>query len=128
LKNDASNLTVSNVVIEKETLKLKVSSSKLDTETVKVHIFSNHFCSEKFGNELNISRKNCPKFNSESFIVKTNFNSYQSEARIHDEIKYVYDRRKKEKFIGNTLEKPMLLLKRTFNRETTEDTEVLREA
>ncbi len=38
---------------------------------------------------------------------------------------YVIDRKNQKKFIGNTLEKPNILLKRTFVRDTNFDKENL---
>jgi CHAT domain-containing protein len=42
-----------------------------------------------------------------------------------DEICYVYERKNQKKFVGNTLEKPGILLKRTFVRDTNFDKEDL---
>lgn len=40
-----------------------------------------------------------------------------------DEICYVYERKNQKKYVGNTLEKPNILLKRTFVRDTEFDKE-----
>ena len=45
--------------------------------------------------------------------------SYLSNKQLGDELCYVLQRQEQPKFMGNTLEKPQLLLKKTEVRETT---------
>jgi hypothetical protein len=44
-------------------------------------------------------------------VVKSG-NTYFSNKKLADEQKYVLDRKNQERYIGNTLEKPQVLLKR----------------
>lgn len=44
-----------------------------------------------------------------------------------DEIRYVFDRKQLESQLGNTLDRPTLLLNKTFVRNTTTEDEVLNE-
>lgn len=46
---------------------------------------------------------------------------YLNNKQLGDEICYVLDRKNQKKFIGNTLEKPNILLKKTFTRDTNFD-------
>jgi hypothetical protein len=50
-------------------------------------------------------------------------NFYLSNRLLNEEIQYVFDRKYFERFIGNSLERPMLLMKRQYIRDTTTDTE-----
>lgn len=43
---------------------------------------------------------------------------YESNNAIGDEIKYVFDRQKRPNQMGNTLDRPSLLMKRNFTRST----------
>jgi len=52
-----------------------------------------------------------PLFNSRSV--------YMSSKTLGDEYRYVLDRKKQTVYVGNTLDKPQLLLKRSQIRETT---------
>ena len=44
---------------------------------------------------------------------------FESNNDIGDEIKYVFDRQKRQNQMGNTLDRPSLLMKRNFTRYTT---------
>lgn len=52
-------------------------------------------------------------------------NAYLSNRKLGDEYRYVFERRFMERFIGNTLDRPQLLLKRNKIRETQFDQESL---
>ena len=60
-----------------------------------------------------------------SRIYGTNFpfavwkNLYESDHSMSDEIQYVYNRRNHEAAMGNNLDCPSLLMKRTFVRMTS---------
>lgn len=50
-------------------------------------------------------------------------NIYLSNRKLGDEFRYVFDRRYLKRYIGNTLDRPQLVLKRQFIRNTTFDLE-----
>lgn len=52
-----------------------------------------------------------PLFNSRSV--------YMSNKTLGDEYRYVLDRKKQTVYVGTTLDKPQLLLKRTFKQDTS---------
>ena len=60
----------------------------------------------------------------EYFFQKWN-NSYLSDRELSSELRYCFDRRHQEKFIGNSLEKPKLLLKRALLQTTHTKTGVV---
>ena len=65
--------------------------------------------------------------NSTVFPFKMWENVYQSNRKLGDEYRYVFNRKNAKRFIGNTLEKPQLIMKRLKVRDTTFDTEVVKE-
>lgn len=52
-------------------------------------------------------------------------NIYLSNRKLGDEFRYVFDRRYLTRYIGNTLDRPQLVLKRNFIRNTTFEMENL---
>ena len=50
---------------------------------------------------------------------------YLSDNRMSDEMRYVFDRKQLESQLGNTLDRPTLLLKRNFVKNTDFDSEVM---
>jgi len=52
-------------------------------------------------------------------------NIYLSNRKLGDEFRYVFDRWYLKRYIGNTLDRPQLVLKRNFIRNTTFDMENL---
>ena len=50
---------------------------------------------------------------------------FESNGTIGDEIKYVFDRQKQEDRLGNTLDRPSLLMGKTFIKDTSTKTETL---
>ena len=52
---------------------------------------------------------------------------FESNNSIGDEIKYVFDRQKQEDQLGNNLDRPSLLMAKTFVRDTETKQQVLKE-
>lgn len=76
-------------------------------------------------------------FNCMSSITKSNGqtevfafskwdNIFQSNRKMGDEYRYVFNRKNAKRFIGNTLERPQLIMKRLKVRDTNFDSEVLK--
>jgi hypothetical protein len=70
-----------------------------------------------------VARNAKPDF--EVFPIKNFANTFATQKRLNDELIYVYDRGTKKTFMGNTLEKPGVLLKRAKVGETAETDQVL---
>ena len=90
-----------------------------NTPFVKIHILASQFLENNPQNLIELFKNSCIK--SERFIKKLpDWNNVFFESNsLNEEIKYVMERNNLEGFIGNCLEKPSLLLKRHFNRNTT---------
>ena len=54
-------------------------------------------------------------------------NIFLSNRELSDEFRYVFDRKYAERSLGNTLERPRLVLKRTFVQATTINQEALKQ-
>lgn len=86
---------------------------------IRVHVFAYNFLSNEQDNFVSSLRscrvnKNLPRID-----IRSTPSSFFNNKKIGEEICYVYNRKNEKKRIGNTLEKPCVLLKRTFNRNTT---------
>ena len=75
---------------------------------------------EKFGSSKGVST-----FASTLFNFTQWKNLYLSNRTLSDENRYIMERKMQEKTIGNFLEKPTLLLKRNYIKDTTFNEEKL---
>ncbi len=64
-------------------------------------------------------------FSASMFFFAKWSNLYQSNRQLSDEIRYVFDRKKLESQLGNSLDRPSLLMKRNYVRETQMGEEML---
>jgi hypothetical protein len=110
--------------IEDSKVSLKVLSNNMNT--VQVHAFAFSYLPSTFPVLLQSVKSIKSEEFSETFSLLANNNVYLSEKSLGDEIKYVLERKRKNTFMGNTLEKPSSLLKRHFVKETNQDQEQLK--
>lgn len=97
-----------------------ISSAK----TVKARLLTYNFLPE----ELHVMIQDAKRLSEQSIIQKANQNFalkqfdniYGEQIRMNDEVIYAYDRKTKRNLMGNTLEKPGIILKRNKIGETTE--------
>ena len=122
---DLNYLTINDLSLKEDgELTFKLNGNQM--ERTKVHIFGYMHYPDNADLFHRVTRRLCPTFMKEMFSLAYYENSYLSERKLPDEIKYVLDRRGKTKFMGNTLEKPPVLLKRHFVKETFQEDEQLR--
>ena len=90
-----------------------------DMKSTRVHVLAYQFMNFNVDQYCNAIMENLEKekFNVIPY-VKTR-NQYFSNKTLGDEYCYVLNRKKESRYVGNTLEKPQILLKRTFIRDTT---------
>lgn len=62
---------------------------------------------------------------SSSFLFRQQESIFMSNKKVSDEIRYVFERKQLEGKLGNTLERPSLLIKKNFIKETSIDSENL---
>lgn len=105
-------------------LNAALSHAKVHLMTLNYDFTNKHAFLEKqksFNNTVGIVHE--PEYS-----INKKDNIYRSEARLDDEVIYVYERKNKAEFLGNTLDKPGIILKRNRLGETTEGTEQLQQA
>lgn len=92
---------------------------------IRAHVIGYNYCSGD-ANDWTSRLQSIKKTQS---VQSSEFGSkksvYLNNKQLGDEICYVYERKTQKKFVGNTLEKPGILLKRTFVRDTNFDKEDL---
>ena len=116
LNNQFNYLVYNDLKVVENKLSLKIASNK--PSTVKVHIlgFNHHPTNEK---NLKMGFESIQVVESnDSYAVASSLNSYFNQKSLSDEVKYVLERKRKNRFMGNTLEKPSGLTKRHFNKKT----------
>jgi hypothetical protein len=123
LKSESKYLSVSQVTKGPETVRLKISSNSLPN--VRAHVLAYHHHSQMIPVLSQRTGDLCPTFGERSTIIQKKYNSYRSNRVLSDEHVYVNERKSKQTFIGNTLDKPSILLHREKVRETKDDEEVL---
>ena len=94
-----------------------------DLEDTRIHLLSSNYKENFFKGNLS----QCPPDSNMKYLKKTKNNSYFSEAKLSDELIYVYNRKTKNTYLGNTLDKPGMLLKRNKVVETKENKEILQQ-
>ena len=93
---------------------------------VHVHAFATQFNAgdpEVLGDIIKGQIRQSYSYSRFGFAHWQNF--YQNNRQLSDEIRYVFDRKQLESQLGNTLDRPTLLMKRNFTRKTQMDDERL---
>ena len=107
--------------------KLKFSLSNTN-DTTRAHVFAFTYLPNQPSEPFKCMRQLTKSYkNSEVFPFTKWQNVYQSNRKLGDEYRYVFNRKNAKRFTGNTLERPQLIMKRLKVRDTTFDTEVIRE-
>lgn len=96
--------------------------------TIQLQNFSNnsrvHLYATQFMPNYSDSLRNMLEDAQSENIAVTTFpfaqwkNMYESNNTMSDEIRYVFDRQKRQNKMGNTLDRPTMLMKRNFIRTT----------
>lgn len=123
--SDNSYMTVDRCELEGDLLNLRLNSNNLDK--LKLHVFGYTFFSALGSDSHMTMRKMCPHYLRETFGIPYVENSFFNEKVLSDEMSYVLNRKQKNAYMGNTLEKPPILLKRHFNRDTITNEENLQQ-
>ncbi|KAL4490234.1 hypothetical protein ABPG72_004273 [Tetrahymena utriculariae] len=131
-KRNAHFLVIQNVQVETpdenstgNTLNIKLFSDHKDL--VRAHVIAYHYLPSDVNAIVEDLNKlvELPESNFINLTKQLKANIYQSNKSIGDEIRYALERKRHQRYIGNTLDKPHLLLKRTFVRDTNYENEQL---
>lgn len=106
------------------TLKIELNNY---SDASRVHIFAQQFsCNQSSTLRDTLEDAIASKIALTKFPFAKWKNMYESDQAIGDEIRYVFDRQKQASKMGNTLDRPSLLMKRNFVRNTDTVEEVLK--
>ena len=93
-------------------------------QTVEAVVLCHNFICEDAEKLVSMNNQDRSKF-KKTYQLSENENRYFNNKKIDEEILYVLRRRNMTEFMGNTLEKPTLLLKRQKVMDTVQDNEKL---
>jgi hypothetical protein len=116
-------LAVNHIEQSNESISFKVSSNKM--HNCRVHLLGFHNHSGFKTLIRSNTEKLTPVVTQKTCEIKDYRNSFLSNRVLSDEHVYINERKNKTTFIGNTLDKPSILLHREKVRETTDNEEVL---
>ncbi|EAR85110.2 hypothetical protein TTHERM_00530680 (macronuclear) [Tetrahymena thermophila SB210] len=131
-KRNAHFLVIQNVQVETpdenstgNTLSITLFTDHKDL--VRAHVIAYHYLPSDINSSVDDLNKlvELPESNFINLTKQLKANIYQSNKSIGDEIRYALERKRHQRYIGNTLDKPHLLLKRTFVRDTNYENEQL---
>lgn len=118
-----SELAILSVDFNGKKVKLKVHSEH--PESTKVHFFLKNFVERNSEEKLEAIRSQIQKRKKEKNQFSPKENVFLAKKVLSEEICYILERRTQKRIPGNTLEKPKMLLKRAFVKETKMEKEQL---
>ena len=122
--NLENSIAIENFSYENNELKIKLNKNNKSNNHPRVHINCVQYLPDKLNKNLmefkeSIFFSNKIKNQNVEFKYNKNKNEYLNNKILSDEMQYVLDRRQYEINLGNSLEKPSLLMKPQFIRDTT---------
>ena len=96
------------------------------SEESRMHIYATQFMpniSDSLRNQIQDAQRD--PIAPQTFPFSSWKNIYESNNTISDEVRYILERQKKGNKMGNTLDRPTLLMKKNFIQTTQTDDEVL---
>lgn len=123
LLSQSNYLVYRDLELNDDKFKVKILSNQ--PSTVKVHLLGFNHLTPIIENIKNSVKAFTAFESEEKFEFAKSENTYLSEKNLSDEIKYVLERKRKARYMGNTLDKPSSLLKRHFNKKTSAENEHL---
>ncbi|KAM3139602.1 hypothetical protein pb186bvf_008247 [Paramecium bursaria] len=125
--NGVEKIQIKNVEQLTKEDQIFVKGSISGQNKAKLIVLASTFYNPNNGQKIYESIQQLISKNENSRISATPYqNKYLNDKRLSDEEVYVLNRKNQERYIGNTLEKPQLLLKRQFVNDTEQQTEVLK--
>ena len=96
-----------------------------ENKNLKARLLTYNFLPNEYEYFKTISNHSLPDLRNSiscnpNFGIRNIENTYSNQIRLGDELIYVYDRKTKKNFMGNTLQKPGVILKRARVGETKE--------
>lgn len=110
-------IKIHSVKHEVETGKIEIKIDSASRNNWRVHMLLFRHLPENL-NDLTMTLLSKDTFASSEYYFQRWHNFYLSNRQLSSEFKYCFDRKHSERFTGNTLDKPKLLLKRVLTRTT----------
>ena len=122
--NVETSIGIENVSYENNVLKIKLNKNNKSSNNPRIHINCVQYLPKKQNNNL-VSFTQSPLYfyrlrnENQTFNINKYKNKYLNNKILSDEMQYVLDRKQYEINLGNSLDKPSLLLKPQYIRDTT---------
>ena len=122
--NVESSIAIENVSYKNKELKIKLNKNNKSSDHPRVHINCVQYLPKEIDKNIySFTQSQFYKYkqknNEQIFLSSKNKNIYLNDKLLSNEMQYVLDRKQYEINLGNSLEKPSLLLKPQFIRDTT---------
>ena len=121
--NVESSIAIENVSYKNKELKIKLNKNNKSPNHPRVHIYCVQYLPKEIDKNLYSFTQSQfyqykQKIDEQIFLSSKNKNIYLNDKMLSDEMQYVLDRKQYEINLGNSLEKPSLLLKPQFIQDT----------
>jgi len=129
IKKETNNIVITDIQVQpkasSDVAELTIQSYVDEPKFARFHVFGVQFLESDVNRLIRDLENNLPEDNPTDAFLGLKKSQYLNNRSLGDEYCYVLDRRNKSRYLGNTLEKPQVLLKRTFVRETQTNEEQL---
>ena len=129
IKKETNNIVIADIKVQpkagSDVADLTIQSYVDEPKFARFHVFGVQFLESDVNRLIQDLENNLPYDNPADAFLGLKKSQYLNNRSLGDEYCYVLDRRNKSRYLGNTLEKPQVLLKRTFVRETQTNEEQL---
>ena len=115
--------------INEEEKNFTINVNSNDSNNTRYHVIFYNFCQNNDSFLMENLRKSIvtQDYLYERVSLIKNANSFLSNKKLGDEICYILNRQKKTSYVGNTLEKPQIILKKKLIKETSLSEENLKQ-
>ena len=131
VKSDVNNIVITDFKVDgkkdAEVGDIIIEAYADNPKLARFHVFGAQFVDVNLNRTINGLDANLPTETSKTVELGLKKSQFLNNRSLGDEYCYVLDRKNKTRFIGNTLEKPPVLLKKTFVRDTQTNEESLQE-
>ena len=122
VKNDINNIVITDIKVTpkagSETADIVIQAYVDQPKLARFHVFGAQFLESNINRAVDNLDANLPLEMQREAYLKPRESQFLNNRKLGDEYCYVLDRKAKTRYMGNTLEKPAVLLKRTFVRDT----------
>lgn len=129
VRNQVNNIVIEEVQCvprdDNENCNLLIHAYADDIKLARFHVFASQFMPSSIDKAVNELNQNKGYSYLQTIPTEIRKTLTLNNRKLGDEYVYVLDRKNKTRYVGNTLEKPQVLLKRTFVRDTTSRQEEL---